>query len=214
MQHNRVGLFAVAILGLGLAACANTQTPPSASSSGPPQNVAGANTAPASAPVTGIAAESVLTVHGKIVSVDTANKLVTLQGPNGKNVTLTVNNPYNLNSIKSGDRFVAHFTEVISIIGRGPSSTPPVASLREGLWTAKPGGVPGAVAAAQVQVAVVVTQIDQDDQRISLQAPDGSTETVHVKNPEALKGLQLGDQIVITVTRSIAIALEREPNAS
>jgi len=44
------------------------------------------------------------------VSVDTANKLVTLQAPNGKNAILAVNDPYNLNSIKPGDPFVAHFT--------------------------------------------------------------------------------------------------------
>jgi hypothetical protein len=61
--------------------------------------------------------------------------------------------------------------------------------------------------------AYVVTQIDQADQRVILQAPDSSTETVHVMNPEVLGGLQVGDRIVITVTRSIAIALDREPGA-
>ena len=53
------------------------------------------------APVAGIAAETVLTVHGKIVSVDQASKQVTLEGPNGKDITLTVNNPYNLQSLES-----------------------------------------------------------------------------------------------------------------
>lgn len=60
---------------------------------------------PNSTPVTGIAAETVITVHGKIVAVDPASKQVTFQGPSGKTVTLTINNPYNLQSLKAGPRF-------------------------------------------------------------------------------------------------------------
>ena len=167
---------------------------------------------PSAAPVAGIAAETVITVHGKIVAVDSANKPVTLEGPSGKDVTLTVNNPYNLQSLKAGDRYVAQFTEAISVVGKGPSDTPPVATLAAGLWTAKPGETPGAVAARQVQLVVVVSAIDQADQRVTLQAPDGSTENIHVTNPDALQGVQVGDRIAITLTQSVAIALDREPD--
>jgi hypothetical protein len=77
----------LATLMLALAGCAGTQSSPQASA--PAESVA-----PASAtPVAGIAAETVITVHGKIVAVDSASKQVTLQGPGGKTLTLTVNNP-------------------------------------------------------------------------------------------------------------------------
>lgn len=86
---------------LALAGCASTQSSPQASS---PSETA----APQSATrVTGIAEETVITVHGKIVAVDSPSKQVTLQGPGGKDITLTVNNPYNLQSLKAGDRYVA-----------------------------------------------------------------------------------------------------------
>jgi hypothetical protein len=209
----RFELLAV-LMGLGAAACSNSQPNTSAPINPPPQIAAAPSGVPANAPIAGVAAESVLTVHGKIVSVDTANNLVTLEGPNGKTVTLTVNNPINLASMKAGDRFVARFTEVITIVGKGPSDAPPVATLREGLWTAAPGGPPGALVAAQVRVTVVVTQIDLNDQRVTLQAPDFSTETVHVTNQEALNSLQIGDRIVITVTRAIAIKLVPETAAN
>jgi hypothetical protein len=163
--------------------------------------------------VAGIAAETVITVHGKIVAVDSANKQLTLQGPSGKAVTLTVNNPYNLQSLKAGDRYVAQFTESISIVGKGPTNTPPVATLAAGLWTANPGQTPGAAAARQAHLVVVVSAIDQADQRVTLQAPDGSTENIHVTNPDALQSVQVGDRIAITITQSIVVALAPEPNS-
>jgi hypothetical protein len=194
----------VAALALSLAGCASTQSSPQTSA--PSESAA----LPSAMSVAGIAAETVITVHGKIVAVDPAGKLVTLQGPSGKDVTLTVNNPYNLESLKAGDRYVAQFTEAISIVGKGPSNTPPVATLTAGLWTATPGQIPGAAATQQTQLVVVVAAIDQADRRVTLQAPDGSTETIHVTNPTALEDVQVGDRIAITLTQSVAIALDRE----
>ncbi len=193
---------------LSLAGCASTQSSPQASA--PSETAAPSSTTP----VTGIAAETVITVHGKIVAVDSASKQVTLQGPGGKTVTLAVNNPYNLQSLKAGDRYVAQFTESVSIVGKGPSDKPPVATLATGLWTAKPGEIPGAVAARRAQLVVVVSAIDQADQRVTLQAPDGSTENIHVTNPAALQGVQVGDRITITLTQSVAIALSPEAGSA
>ena len=188
-----------------LAGCANTQS----TSVSPPQNVTQALT-----PVAGIAAETVITVHGKIVAVDVASKRVTVEGPRGKDVTLTVNNPYNLQSLRAGDRFVAQFIEYISIVGKEPSDKPPVATLTAGLWSAGPGHPPGAIAAQEVRLVVVIAAIDQADQRVTLKAPDGSTESVRVTNPEALQGLQVGDRISINLIQAVVIALVAEPKAN
>ena len=198
-------LLAAAALSFCLAGCAGTQGAPPPNS--PPESAA----SPSAAPVAGIAAETVVTVHGKVVAVDTANKQVTLEGPSGKDVTLTVNNPYNLQSLKAGGRYVAQFTESIVVIGKEPSDKPPVASLTTGLWSAQPGQTPGAVAAQQAHLVVVVSAIDQADQRVTLTAPDGSTENIHVTNPDVLQRVQVGDRIAITLTQAVAIALAPEP---
>ena len=202
-KRARFEFSVLAALAIILSGCASTQSSPQ---SAPPQNAA----PPSAAPVAGIAAETVLTVHGKIVSVDQASKQVTLEGPNGKDVTLTVNNQYNLQSLKAGDRYVAQFTEAITIVAEAPSDKPSVATLTAGLWTANPGATPGAVVARQAHLVVVISAVDQADQRVTLQAPDGSTENIHVTNPEALLGVQIGDRIAITLTQSVAIALAPE----
>ncbi len=66
------------------------------------------------------------------------------------------------------------------------------------------------MAARQLQFAVVVAAVVAADQRVTLRAPDGTEETVHIANPETLAGVQIGDQLVITLTQSVAIALAKE----
>jgi Cu/Ag efflux protein CusF len=137
-----------------------------------------------------------------------------LEGPKGKDITLTVHDTANLQSLKAGDRYVAQFTESIVIVAKSPSDKPPVATLAGGLWVSNPGHTPGAVAARQAHLVVVVSAIDQADQRITLQAPDGSTENIHVTNADALQNVHIGDRIAITLTQSVAIALAPESSSA
>ncbi len=198
----------LAALALVAAGCGSTQ-------SSPPASVPAETAAPTSAaPLGGIAAETVLTVHGKIVAVDSASKQVTLEGPKGKDITLTVHDSANLQSLKAGDRYVAQFTESIVIVAKGPSDKTPVATLAGGLWVSNPGQTPGAVAARQAHLVVVVSAIDQADQRVTLLAPDGSTENIHVTNAYALQNVRVGDRIAITLTQSVAIALAPEASSA
>ena len=201
-------LSLLAALAIVMAGCGSTE-------SSPPASIPAETAAPTSAaPLGGIAAETVLTVHGKIVAVDAANKQVTLEGPKGKDITLTVHDTANLQSLKAGDRYVAQFTESIVIVAKGPSDKTPVATVAGGLWVSNPGQTPGAVAARQAHLVVVVSAIDQADQRVTLQAPDGSTENIHVTNAGALQNVRIGDRIAITLTQSVAIALAPEKSST
>src|SRR5260370_27832984 len=98
MRHRaKFGLPVLVTLMLSLVGCAGTQSSPQASAQ--PETAAPSN----ATPVTGIAAETVITVHGRIVAVDSASKQATLQGPSGTTVTLSVTNPYHLQSMKAAD---------------------------------------------------------------------------------------------------------------
>ena len=158
----------------------------------------------------GIGSETVVTVHGKIVSVNRQKKTVTLEGPRGKPVTVHVYNPYNLEAAKAGAPFVAKFYEIVSIRKLLPGESLPAASLAEGIVSASPGMTPGAVSGTQAQMVVTVDSIDKDKKTIAVEAPDGSVETVSVGNPANLKHVKVGDKIVVTLTNVIAIALEPE----
>ena len=153
---------------------------------------------------------TVITVHGKIAEVDEAKKQVVLEGPEGKKVTLRVNNPYNLKAAKVGDPVVTRFYEVVTIRKKKSDEVVPSASLKEGIATAKPGGVPGAVAEQQASVLVSVAAIDEANGTVTIKAPDGTVEKVKARDPKNLKQLKVGDDLVVTLDRAIAISLDTE----
>jgi hypothetical protein len=169
---------------------------------------------PSTEHLAGIGSATVVTVHGKIVSVDRANKLVTLVGPRGKQVTLHVNNPYNLAAAKPGEAFVARFYEIITIRKEQPGESIPPASLVEGIASAAPGQVPGAVVGKSTQLVATISAINKRKKTVDLRGPDGVVETVNVANPANLKHVKVGDDIVVTLSKVVAISLDQEPGSS
>jgi hypothetical protein len=151
-----------------------------------------------------------VTAHGKIVEVNKAEKLVTIEGTGGRKLYLKVENPYNLETAKVGEPVVAHFYEVVTIRKKKPGETVPSASLKEGIATAQPGQVPGAVAGQRASVLVTVDAIDEANGTVSVKGPDGTVEKVKARDPRNLKHLKVGDELVVTLARAVAISLDKE----
>jgi hypothetical protein len=182
-----------------------------ASQSTPASANAAAVPAPSHEHLAGIGSATIVTVHGKIVSVDRAKKLVTLEGPRGKQVTLEVKNPYNLEAAKPGEPFVAKFYEIVTIRKKRPGETIPAVTLAEGIVSAVPGQTPGAVVGSSVQVVATIVAINKKKKTVDIQGPDGVVETVNVANPASLKLAKVGSEFVITLTKVAAISLAHEP---
>jgi len=89
MNRQATLIAAIVTLGLGVNYGAFAQTD---------QPVAAAN-----AESEAVRSATVLTLHGKIVEVNKAEKQVTLEGPNGRRVTLEVENPRNVEAAHVGD---------------------------------------------------------------------------------------------------------------
>lgn len=197
IKRKAVPILAIVALGLGLNYGASAQ-------SGKPGETS------AQAESEGVSSAMGVVVHGKIVEVNKAKKLVTLEGPGGRKVTLTVENPYNLEAAKVGEPVVTRFYEVVTIRKKKPGESVPSASLKEGIVTAKPGEIPGAVAEQQVGLVVSVVEIDKPKGTVTVKGPDGVVETVKARNPKNLKRLKVGDELVVSVSRAVAISLEKE----
>ena len=198
MTRLRTVLTAAAglVLAIGLSGHASAQTgqsPPETSTAASPQ---------------GVTTATVLTIHGKIAAVDKVQKQVTLEA-NGKRVTFTVENPYNLKAAKVGDPVVVHYYEVVTIRKKKPGEQLPAASLSEGLATAQ-SGTPGAVARERTSVLVTVSEVDLSNGTVSVKGPDGSVEKVKARNPQLLKHVNAGDELVVSISRAAAIAVDKE----
>jgi hypothetical protein len=199
LRRNAVPISAVIVLGLAIGinhgAWAQESSPAAA---------------PTQASTEGLVSATVVTVHGKIVKVNKARKQVTLEGPEGRRVTLDVQNPYNLNAAKVGAPFVARYYEIVTVRKKKPGETVPSASLKGGIATATPGGVPGAAGEMHLTLLVTVEAIDESKGTVTIKGPDGSVETVKARNPQNLKRLKVGDDLVVSISRAIAISLEKE----
>ena len=195
--------FATAIFaGLMLAAILN---PPLFGAEG-----AGPAASPPAPPNQKIGVATIVTVHGKIVAVDRAKRLVTLTGPQGEKVTIKVEDPYNLAAAKPGEPFVARFRESVTVRRKRPGERLPAISIKEGVATALPGETPGGVIKTHRKAVVKVSAIDEKDGTVTVKAPDGSEETVEVSNPRYLKQVKVGEELVVSVKQAVAISLAKE----
>ena len=195
-----VPLSAIVILGLGFNYCAWAQS-------------ATAVASPAQANSESASYGTVVTIHGKIADVNRARRQVTLEGQDGRKVTLNVRNPYNLQAAQVGEPFVARYYQIVNIRKKKPGENVQSATLSGGVTTAQPGGVPGATSEVQGTVLVTVDAIDQPNGTVTVKAADGTTQTVKARNPQNLKRLKVGDELVVSVYRAIAISLEKESGA-
>jgi hypothetical protein len=160
--------------------------------------------------VEGVGTVTVINVHGKIVSVDRGRKLVTLEGPEGRRVTVYVRNPDNLRAAKVGEPFAARFYEVITIRKKKPGENLQGGTLSEGVWTTNPNGAPGGSRATLARLPVTVDAIDEANGTVTVKAPDGTTETVKARDPRNLKLIKVGDELVISLYHGVAISLRKE----
>jgi len=214
---------ALALL-LMASACHSQSAQTNASPLPPAQPVAAATPAPAPAAspssaeaatpshehIHGLASATVITLHGKVVAVDRPKKTVTLEGPNGKLVTVHVYNHYNLEQAKVGDRFVAKFYEIITILRQKPDTSIPSVSVDQGIVTAEPGQPAGAAFGRSIRVVATIDAINHAERTVVIKGPDGAEETVKVNHPFSLKHVKVGDQIVMTLTNVVAISLKPE----
>jgi preprotein translocase subunit YajC len=159
----------------------------------------------------GIRAATVLTIHGTVTAVDKAEKLVTIQVPDGRKYTLKVDNPYNLDAANVGAGVVVRYYEVVSVRKKKAGESLPTLSVSGGVVTAKAGGVPGAVAEEHLNAVVSVVQVDKSSGTVTIKGADGSIETAKANNPKTLSHLKAGDDLVITTSRATAISLDKEP---
>ena len=159
----------------------------------------------------GIRSATVLTIHGTVTAVDKAEKLVTIQVPDGRKYTLKVDNPYNLDAANVGAGVVVHYYEVVSVRKKKPGESLPTLSVIGGIVTAKAGGLPGAVAEEHLNAVVSVVQVDKGSGTVTIKGVDGSIETAKANNPKILSHLKAGDDLVITTSRATAISLDKEP---
>src|SRR5207247_9392164 len=123
----------------------------------PPPTIAAAQTAGVKAAVGEIAA---VTVHGAVKAINKDKRTVTLVGPQGGTLTLTVQDPQKLDALKVGDPVVATYYEALVIQVRPAREAKPGVSVTDATVTTKPGDIPAGPVDAQVTVTAAISAVE------------------------------------------------------
>ena len=156
-------------------------------------------------------------LSAEVTAVDLAKREVTLKGPQGNEVTVTVSPVVKrLDEVKVGD-FVrvdylvsavaelrkptaeeaAHPLEIMDVAGRAGADAAPA------------GGV-----ARQFKVVTTIEALNRPEQTVTVKGPLGRYLTAHVADPERLTKVHIGETIVIVYTEALALSLDKvEKNA-
>jgi hypothetical protein len=159
------------------------------------------------AQITDAALTDVVTVKAKVNAVDLAKREVTLTGPLGRTVTLTVGDQVkNLAQVKAGDELVLKYAEALTVdLRRGGTPGREKTETTTPVVTAEPGAKPGAAKARQTKITANVEKVDPARQVVLLQGPGGRYVEVKVKNADAFKDIKVGDMVDATYTEAVLL---------
>jgi hypothetical protein len=139
----------------------------------------------------------------KVTAVDAKKHTVTLQAPSGKTRTYAVGKKVNLGKVKVGDVVVVEAAEAVAISLKGPHSGPAGAEVVDVAVAGKNSFGEEEV----VRLAAKVTKIDKKAPSVTVLGPAGGKVTLKAKSAKALEGLTVGDDIDVTFTKEVVVAL-------
>jgi len=153
--------------------------------------------------------EGTATATATVESVNPQTRQITLRNEAGESYTLIAGpEVQNFDQVRAGDRVEAEYYESIALNVRAPGAAPADNEIRQAAArTAEPGEKPAGIAAQHVTVTATVTAVDKKKQTVSLKGPQGNVRKVKVRNPKNLENLAVGDQVVITYTEALAVAV-------
>jgi hypothetical protein len=143
-----------------------------------------------------------------ITAIDKATRDVTLKGPEGNEVTVTVGpDVKNFANMKVGDQVDAQYAEAVTLELKKGGGQKVERTEQTAVKGAKPGEQPAGVVGRQVTIVADVIAVDPAKQTVTLRGPK-RTVILPVSDPEQFKRIAKGDQVEATYTQAFAIAVE------
>ena len=150
---------------------------------------------------------------GVVEAVNAENRIVTIRslGRDEVMVMEVGDEVRNLDQVKVGDRVVTEFQEAIAVDLKKGGGMEPGAGVEASASRAEPGMKPSGSMSETVTLIATIVGIDPDEPSVTLQGPEGNVVEVLVQDPKKLKKVDLGDQVVISFKRALAISVQPSP---
>jgi Cu/Ag efflux protein CusF len=148
-------------------------------------------------------------LNGTVKAVDLEKKSVTIEGSDGKTVTMDATNARNLDQVKVGDKVKLDFIEEMALSVR-KADAPPSATESHSVALAPKGQKPGGLITQTVELTGDVESIDAKNRTVAVKGPAGNVRTFKVgKDVKNFSSIKKGDQIVLTFTRALALSVTK-----
>ena len=159
------------------------------------------------------AASQSVTATARVEAIDHETREVTLLLEDGELFTAQVSDDArNLGQVSIGDIVYAHYTESISIQVVEDDGAEPETFFQEDMARAAEGKMPGIAATESAVTTAIVEEINLDDNTFKLREADGEVRQYTARNPDNLRRADVGDKVVTTVTTSVVITVDKQPN--
>ena len=156
--------------------------------------------------------EVLISATATVQALDVEKRELTLKGPLGDVVTLTVDPAVKrLNEIKVGDEVTAKYYVSIAAELREPTAAEKEKPLvvTEGMAKAPKGASPAAGGLRTIRVVATVEGLERPTRMVTLKGPRGNYLSVRARDVKRLEKLHLGDTIVVTFTEALAVSVEK-----
>jgi len=161
-----------------------------------------------------VGAASLITLSATVTAVNQETREVTLKDADGNELAITVGEEVNnLPQVAAGDQVKVAYFESVNIEVLGPEQAEPGATAMSALETAEPGQKPAGAMATELSIVATIDAINKDTETVTLKGPEGNTKTVKVRNPANLEKVAVGDQVMITLTRAVAVDVTEAPTS-
>jgi Cu/Ag efflux protein CusF len=149
-----------------------------------------------------------------VKGVDYDSRLITLQGPEGKAMTVEAGPEVKrLKEIKAGDVVVINYTQAIAAELKKAGTSSGV-SVKEDVKRAKASEKPGVSGQREVKATVTIDAVDLKNNIVTFTGPQGNVNIVAIQRPqmrEFIKTLKTGDKVDVTYTEAVAVSVEPAP---
>ena len=147
------------------------------------------------------------TITAKVEAIDATNRTLTVTGPGGTFVPITVpKSVERFSQIKVGDTITASYTDDV-VIRLKPAGEAAVNTLTEGVVKG-PGGTPSGAAATQRTITATIVAIDNSVPSITFKGENVKWDySSRVGDKEALSKVKVGDRVDITWNEALTVSV-------
>jgi Cu/Ag efflux protein CusF len=154
-----------------------------------------------------MSSQSLKTETGTIEKIDKSSRKLTLRDDQGKTFDLKLSPDIkSFDQLKVGQHVTASFYEEIAVSIRQPGEAAPKMTEKE--------KVSGGMKMKQISVTAKITNVNPDENTLTIQDPAGKTHELKVNDPQVqarLKSLKAGDMVDLTYTEASAVSVQPAP---